>query len=338
MTKCRPLTEAEERLLIAYARRRAYPRDRVIVTAILFAGLELAELRRLTAEDVFTGNRVAPNLRLPSSSPRSQGAYEIPITPEFSRALSALQSALPRLRRLPQSPLLAADPAAKHLTPLSRKGLTRVVQRMIVRAGIRPDRQLGPGSLRKRFAQKIWVAADHDMLILRDALRVWSVIQAMEFLALDAGRIERAMHQRFRMAAYKPDEFPALWRELFFIVCRGGASAGLGASAFRGLFLGAVRHLRLGLREDPCLLAGGANGEDATQAMAGDADRGGKAKAGDAGGFLFAAQELVGDFLVGHGGGVLKAPYHATPQRSVEVPFPFGPKPRPQSDATTPPA
>jgi len=75
------------------------------------------------------------------------------------------------------------------------------VQCMIVRSGIRPDRQLGPGSLRKRFAQKIRAAADHDMLILRDALRMCSVIQAMEFLALDAGRIERAMHRRFRMAA-----------------------------------------------------------------------------------------------------------------------------------------
>lgn len=201
MMRCRPLTKSEEQLLIWYARRRATPRDRVIVTAILFAGLELAELRLLTVAQLFDGDQVRTCVRLSTSSPRTGGTCEFPITPEFARALLALRTAEPKLRRSPQAPLIAVNMNAKRLAPLSRKGLTRVVQRMIVRAGIRPDRQLGPGSLRKRFAQKIWTAADHDMLILRDSLRVWSVIQAMEFLALDAGRIERAMHQRFRLAA-----------------------------------------------------------------------------------------------------------------------------------------
>lgn len=200
----RPLTKEEERRLLRYARRHLSPRDRTIITAVLFAGIELTELRQLAVRDVFANGQVKPFLRLPTSSPRSGGVCEMPVTPEFARALRLLRATARGKARADDAPLILSvegDTRPRCLLPLSRKGLTRVIQRSIRRAGIRDDRQLGPGSLRKRFAERVWRAAGHDMLVLRDALRVWSVLQAMEFIDLGRARVESAMRKRYRMAA-----------------------------------------------------------------------------------------------------------------------------------------
>jgi integrase len=193
MPGCRTLSPFEERRFLAAA-RRASPRDRLVVTLMLFAGLRSSELLRLKVGDIWRDNSVVSHLEIPSHALRhQQGMRQIPVSPEVRRATESFFRS--RQERRPDAPLVTAEiprHAARNME-LNRREVHRIVRKVFRRARLDDDGRMGVHILRKTFGRRIYELTNADVVLARDALGHGSIITTQEYLEVNRPAVVAAV-------------------------------------------------------------------------------------------------------------------------------------------------
>ena len=193
----RPLTPPEQRRLLRVARRLP-PRDRALLTALLFSGHRVSEILSLRLASVWRAGAVVGRLNV---SPRYlKGGYgptrSVPILPEFRRALEVYIVWLRQRYELdPALPLIISrevdsEGAAR---ALSAESARRILLNACAQAGIENDGRLGTHSLRKAFAMNVYRNSGNDLMVVKAALQHSSVVISQAYLSADDAAVELAI-------------------------------------------------------------------------------------------------------------------------------------------------
>lgn len=193
----RPLTPPEQRRLLRVARRLP-PRDRALLTALLFSGHRVSEILSLRLASVWRDGVVVGRLNV---SPRYlKGGYgptrSVPILPEFRRALEVYIACLRQRYELdPALPLFLSREVGRDglARALSAESARRILLGACAQAGIENDGRIGTHSLRKAFAMAVYRNSGNDLLVVKAALQHSSVVISQAYLSVDDAAVEKAI-------------------------------------------------------------------------------------------------------------------------------------------------
>lgn len=194
----RPLTDSEERRVIAIARQSS-ARDRALLSTQLFTGFRIAEVLSLTVGQVQRQGRVMPQVGVaPRHLKGRRGATRwVPVSHELR---DALESYLPELQTtctagaLPASHPLFPSPlslnSTKKLRAMSTAAALKIICALFAKARVHNDGRLGTHTLRKTFARKVYELSGHDIFVTRAALGHSSIAITEQYLTCDPREVD----------------------------------------------------------------------------------------------------------------------------------------------------
>lgn len=195
----RPLTSAEERQLLRVV-RSLRARDRALITTQWMTGFRISEVLSLRVKDILRNGEIVDKIGI---APRNlKGGYGrtrwVPVLPELNRALARhLGSLRQRYELSGDLPLFLSrqnNPNGS-ARPLSRESARTILHEAFRQAGVADDGRLGTHTLRKTWAQSVYEAAGHDIVLLRSALNHSDVSVTQAYLEVNAGRLDEAMRR-----------------------------------------------------------------------------------------------------------------------------------------------
>jgi integrase len=189
----RPLTPHEERIFLRHVRRLT-PRNRALITAQMFLGFRISEVRALTISHEVHHGHIRSHVALPPRFLKGKrgNTRSVPIGPELRRALERYFAQ--RARKRPLSPTEPLFRSRFHAADGGPKPITRSMAEKIIKCAFRVisgDTQgLSSHSLRKSWAMRLYETSGHDLLIVRDGLGHRSVAVTQVYLPTARARVE----------------------------------------------------------------------------------------------------------------------------------------------------
>jgi site-specific recombinase XerC len=159
MNRCDSLNELDEERVWGFLPQAA-PRDRLLVVLGMETGLRLSERLSLEVSSVWRNGAPVSVLRVPRrqlKDGRGPRARSVPgrAIPLNLRAQAAIADCIASRQIEPSNALFPSREGGRALT---RRQGTRIVRRVLVGAGLDPNRVWGGHSLRRRFCQRIYDA------------------------------------------------------------------------------------------------------------------------------------------------------------------------------------
>lgn len=190
MRGCRPLTSPEIARLLAHLASPAWRRERALILIGIRAGLRLTSMLSLRIGDVAINGVVQPRIRVRRGTTKGKRAgYDMPLHHE---AAVALQDYLDTLAD--QSSNACLFPGRRPGTRLSKTAGWRAIKKAFHAAGILgAPNETGTHSLRKTFAQRVYVALGHDLVRTCYAMRHASVATTIQYLSFREEEVDEAI-------------------------------------------------------------------------------------------------------------------------------------------------
>lgn len=179
MLGCRPLEHNELEQCLTKLRTQ---RDIVLFLLMYKAGLRIKEALSFRIKDVYDGIRIFEHVKLERRNVKGKTfGREIIIDEQLSQEILKLVQNYSSL----DAPLFASERKANF--PITRRAALYIIREVFDE--LKLD-NVGTHSFRKTFAEAVYEASEHDILIVRDALGHSSVTTTQRYLSTSRNKMK----------------------------------------------------------------------------------------------------------------------------------------------------